>query len=170
MELEKVRRSFRPSSVKVLFVGESAPAGGTFFYLGNSNLERYTQEGFEIAYGIKIDSAKVFLNKFMNNGFYLDDLCLTPVNHMIDVDRKRARTEAISDFALRLKDIKPKVVVTIIGSIKKQIDKAIIEAGMNGIPHYQLPFPAMSHQQRYVRELSGILQELHKAKIINGTF
>jgi hypothetical protein len=36
--LESLRQSYRPQQVRVLFVGESPPAGGTFFYRANSNL------------------------------------------------------------------------------------------------------------------------------------
>ena len=41
-----LRERYRPTRVTTLFVGESAPAGGTHFYLANSNLFRATREAF----------------------------------------------------------------------------------------------------------------------------
>lgn len=168
MDVEKIRMAFRPPKTRVLFVGESPPAGGTFFYIGDSSLARYTQEGFSRAYGVDFKNTKEFLNSFMNNGFYLEDLCHIPVNNMDGSGRRRTQKESIEIFAERLKDIDPKAVVTILVSIKKHIEKALLIAGLSGTPHYVLPFPAMSHQQRYVVELSNVLHELHRKGIIFG--
>jgi hypothetical protein len=38
--IEKIRSTFRPSCIDVLFVGESAPTAGTFFYKGDSSAFR----------------------------------------------------------------------------------------------------------------------------------
>ena len=113
MDVEKIRRTFRPPRVRVLFVGESPPAGGTFFYIGNSTLARYTREGFSKAYGVDFQSTKEFLNSFMNNGFYLEDLCQVPVNNMDGSNRRKTQKDSVEDFTNRLKDIGPNAVITI---------------------------------------------------------
>jgi hypothetical protein len=38
MDIEALRLSYKPEHIKILFVGESAPASGKFFYKGNSML------------------------------------------------------------------------------------------------------------------------------------
>lgn len=38
--VEQKRRRYRPQKVRVLLIGESAPANGTFFYRGDSSLAR----------------------------------------------------------------------------------------------------------------------------------
>lgn len=43
-----MRESFRPADVKILFIGESPPAGGALFYAANSNLFRYTNAAFQV--------------------------------------------------------------------------------------------------------------------------
>jgi hypothetical protein len=43
---EDLRARYRPRDVDVLFIGESPPAGGTFFYAANSNLYYATEEAF----------------------------------------------------------------------------------------------------------------------------
>ena len=47
---EELRRRYQPKEVKVLFIGESPPARGTFFYKGDSPLFTHTQSMFEIRY------------------------------------------------------------------------------------------------------------------------
>ncbi|WP_038976047.1 hypothetical protein [Bradyrhizobium japonicum] len=46
---EALRASFRPDEITTLFVGESAPINGTFFYDGNSLMLRYMQRAVEAA-------------------------------------------------------------------------------------------------------------------------
>jgi hypothetical protein len=45
--VEETRRSFRPAKIATLFVGESAPAAGVFFYYGNSGMTRYMRRAIE---------------------------------------------------------------------------------------------------------------------------
>ena len=169
MDVEKIRMTFRPPKTCVLFVGESPPAGGTFFYIGNSTLARYTQEGFSQAYGMEFKNTNEFLKSFMKNGFYLEDLCQIPVNNMDGSSRRRTHKDSVEEFTKRLKEIDPRAVITILVSIKRHVEKALLTAGLANIPHYVLPFPAMSHQQRYVVELSKVLHELHGKGIILGS-
>ena len=68
---EELRHSYKPDQIQVLFVGESPPAGATFFYAGNSNLARYTQDAFAEVFGMTFDSAESFLDYFRCAGCYL---------------------------------------------------------------------------------------------------
>ena len=79
-DLEKLRRSFRPHRITTLFVGESPPQGGTFFYRGDSVLYHKMRE----ALGASAD----FLAEFKAKGCYLDDLVLYPINKMKEPMRK----------------------------------------------------------------------------------
>jgi hypothetical protein len=72
----------------VLFVGESPPAGGAFFYRANSKLYDATREAFETATPALRREDDV-LAAFQRLGCYLDDLCLAPVNHVDMRDPKR---------------------------------------------------------------------------------
>jgi hypothetical protein len=54
----------------LLFVGESRPAGGTFFYAGNSHRFRYTAEAFGYQASVAA-GAEEFLTRFMELGCYL---------------------------------------------------------------------------------------------------
>lgn len=88
-DVERLRLALKPDTIKVLFVGESAPAGGTFFYKADSNLYRYTREAFSVAFGLTCASGRDFFDLFKAHGFYLDDLCDTPVNDLSKTLRRR---------------------------------------------------------------------------------
>lgn len=94
---ELLRRRYLPKEVRVLFVGESPPSGGTFFYAANSNLYFATQEAFVAASSAL--EGKDFLEEFRRMGCHLDDLCLEPVNHLDarDPARRAARVEVRND-------------------------------------------------------------------------
>lgn len=88
---EELRARYKPAPVRVLFVGESPPVGGTFFYAGDSKLFFATKTAFERALGNLPDAD--FREAFRSLGCYLDDLCLRPVNHLklTSPEQKRER-------------------------------------------------------------------------------
>src|SRR5688500_3174792 len=110
---EELRRRYRPEVISVLFVGESAPAGGTFFYdeENPSKLRRVTEAVMrkELAGRIGPD----FLDSFTTLGCYLDDLCLEPVNQLPEPARTEACRACEPDLAERLKVSAPRVLVAI---------------------------------------------------------
>jgi len=67
--IEAARARFRPERITTLFVGESAPASGDFFYYGNTAMFRRMQRAVEHALGEGGD----FLERFKAMGRYLDD-------------------------------------------------------------------------------------------------
>src|SRR5271169_5302145 len=81
--MEATRARFRPERITTLFVGESAPASGDFFYYGNTAMLRNMRRAVEQALGEDGD----FLPRFKAYGWYLDDLVLTPVNQLTKAQR-----------------------------------------------------------------------------------
>ncbi|MCD4665605.1 MAG: hypothetical protein K8R68_10070 [Bacteroidales bacterium] len=45
------RKKFKPVTIRILFIAESPPVGGTFFYNENSNLFYAVKLGFEKVFG-----------------------------------------------------------------------------------------------------------------------
>jgi hypothetical protein len=82
----KARTDHRPGRITTLFVAESAPIGGTFFYYGNGHLGRYLQRSIEEVLAGDGD----FLERFKSYGWYLDDLVPAPVNHLAPRERRAA--------------------------------------------------------------------------------
>jgi hypothetical protein len=164
--LEHLRRRFKPAVIRVLFVGESPPAGGTFFYQGNSNLARYTEEAFAAAYERRFKNSAAFLRFFKGLGCYLDDLCLVPVNNLERAERVEHRKAGIEPLAGRLATYRPQAVVAVMRAIEPHVQDAVRRAGLDLTPVHGLPFPALGHQPRYVRSLADLLQTMRQTGLL----
>jgi len=158
--VEETRRSFRPERITTLFVGESAPAGGDFFYYGKSAMTRYMREVIENAFG-KTDD---FLSTFKGYGWYLDDLALIPVDKLPKPERLRICAEAQTGLTERIIAYQPQAIVTVLLSVKENVEAAAVAAGCTAV-RYAVPFPGMGQQGRFKREMEAIVHELPRLPI-----
>jgi hypothetical protein len=139
-KFEELRSSFRPDRVATLFVDESAPHSGKFFYSGNSSLFHAMKKAF----GGKAE----FLEDFKMQGFYLDDLVSVPVNQLPRLERSRQRWKSVSMFADRLSSYKPKAIVIVMRAIRPMVLEAMHRAGIWYEP-YCTPHPAFGNWNRF---------------------
>lgn len=144
-KIEELRHSYRPKRITTLFVGESAPIGGSFFYDGNSQLYRYVKKAF--------GGRENFLTEFMQKGFFLDDLVLYPINNLTGNERKKMHQEWVPSLAKRIAEYRPLAVVSMLGSISYAVESAIKLSGLQGIVHYMVPFAGMGHQGKFQQQL-----------------
>jgi hypothetical protein len=157
MDTEKLRRRYLPSRVHVLFVGESPPAGGTFFYRGNSHLFRNTKEAFEAALQRRWDNATDFLRFFQSSGFFLEDLCKQPMNRLGGSERHERCQASVSSLAERIRRHAPEHLVVTPKRIERYVVQAAGQAGHSMLP-FVIPFPAMGWQVVYRDALSSWLK------------
>ena len=157
MDTEELRLRYLPSLVHVLFVGESPPAGGTFFYRGNSGLFRHTKEAFEAALGRRWNNATDFLRFFQSSGFFLEDLCKEPVNRLGASERRERCQASVSSLAERIRRHAPEHLVVTPKRIERYVVQAAAQAGHSLLP-LVLPFPAMGWQVVYRDALSSWLK------------
>lgn len=149
---DKLRDDFRPERITTLFVGESPPTGGTFFYLANSILFRSMHEAFS--------KPAEFLLEFQNMGFFLDDLVLHPIDKQERKERERSRLEAIPHLAARLIAHSPAAVVAIMRAIEPCVSEAMRQAGLVHVPLYVTAFPGRYHRRTFLAEMSEIVPKL----------
>lgn len=161
MDTEALRRRYRPDKIRVLLVGKSPPVGGTFFYAATSKLFRYTKTAFEQALDRVWPTDEAFLQFFRGEGFFLDDLCLQPVNSLPNPERRRARREGVGPLSVRLAACRPEAVLVTPKGMLPQVVAALRQSGMDTHP-VALPFPAMSWQRAYVEGLARYLRERHR--------
>jgi hypothetical protein len=152
---EEVRQSYRPDRITTLFVGESAPHGGTFFYNQDSGLFREIRKAF------RGDAS--FLDDFERNGFYLDDLVSEPVNHLGNKDRRRLCHAAVSSLVARLRDYNPQAVVILLRSIEPMVRSSIRDAGLS-CQIYCTPYPGFGNQGRFHDAMTEIIPKLPIAR------
>ena len=81
-----------------------------------------------------------FLEQFKARGWYLDDLVLTPVNHLRRAERRRRCRDAQKSLAERIAEYQPGAIVSLLLSIKDIVGAAAISAGSDA-PLLAVPFP-----------------------------
>jgi hypothetical protein len=165
---ERLRRQFKPGTVKVLFVGESPPAGGAFFYAADSELYRSTRDVFTNVFA-ECRTEEPFLTAFAAMGCYLVDFSLQPVNRLTDSadggrqTRGHILRDAEPGFANTLRELQPDSIVVVVKSIVANVDRAIARAGIDP-DVYVLTYPSRWHHHReaYRRELAQVLRKLKR--------
>jgi hypothetical protein len=154
--VEQVRNNHRPELIATLFVGESAPAGGRFFYFGNSGMTTFMKKAVENAFGPHDGD---FLRRFQSFCWYLDDLVLIPVNNLKRRERRAACFAAQQSLADRIKRYQPQAIVTLLLGIK-DIVEAAAEIADSSAERYAVPFPGMSHHLRFLEAMARIIKRL----------
>jgi hypothetical protein len=157
---EKLRRSFKPKQVTVLFIGEAPPASGKFFYEANSGLYRAMHEAFAAAFPkiLHMD----FLKTFREMGCYFVDLCEVPVDRLSPGKRKAICTSSEPRLAGMLRRFQPKVVVSVVHLIEGNVRRSQQLAKWQGTS-LQLPYPGRwwKHRTVFVKQLAKMLQKIY---------
>jgi hypothetical protein len=154
--VETLRDSFRPEQITTLFVGESPPARGTFFYKGDSLLYRQMKQAFA--------SSADFLPEFKAKGFFLDDLVLYAVNQMDEKERNEHRWKGLPLLAERMRDYQPMAVVALMIAIEEMVREAMSKAGLSNVTLHVVPFPHPGNQKRFKARMAEIIPKLPTTK------
>lgn len=136
LRTERLRRQFKPRAISVLFVGESAPASGDFFYRADSKLFDTIYAAFVTEYH-SIPNRERFLDYFRSFGCYLDDLCLISVNRLDKKLRRSLRKRAERYLALRMSVYRPRAIVPLLSSIAQHVASAAAQVDLSSavMPH-----------------------------------
>jgi hypothetical protein len=163
-----MRTEHMPEELRVLFIGESPPAGGTFFYSADSILYRATRQAFLDALPNLADQPN-FLEAFRALGCYLDDLSLRPIDKLESRDRLEARDAAVPQLARRLSAFRPRRVVIVLKGIAPQVSTALEEAGLGEVARAELRFPSRWHRAEYVAELTELVRGWRGEELLLAT-
>src|ERR1700722_20689117 len=111
-KIKETQKSYRPNRIKVLFIGESPPTNGSYFYYGGNRLLREMRRALVET---KVDD-KAFLAGFKQRGWYLDDLVQTPIK---GPELKKKCREARNNLASRIREYRPSIVVCLLRRIRE---------------------------------------------------
>jgi hypothetical protein len=152
---------FRPSTVRVLFVGESSPAGGTHFYRANSGLYRATRQAFELGSIAARPPASIsFLDWFRDLGCWLVDLADRPFDDIPTAHHAAEVDTAITRLATTIQQSRPERVVVVLRRIAPAVRAAAQRAGVAEGAIVVLPFPTRQWRPVYVEQLTGMVNEV----------
>lgn len=169
---ESLRRRYRPARLRLLFVGESPPASGRFFYQGDSGLYRAIRDAFRTVDASITDES--FLARFQASGCYLIDLCAEPVDHLDPQTRRAACRESQATLSQTIARLHPLMIATVVRSIEGIVTLAASGAGWHG-PFIHLPYPGRWSRHRDVfvdtlaEQLPALLSSSGKARGLNAT-
>jgi hypothetical protein len=156
---ERLRESFRPKRIQVLFIGESPPASGRFFYSANSGLYRAMRSAFQTA-DPEIDDEN-FLDAFRSRGCYLTDLAQEPVDHLDPLLRRAMRTDGEALLAREIVRLRPEIIAPVLRSILRNVENAALQADWQG-QILQLPYPGRwsRHRDAFITALVPLIRRL----------
>lgn len=151
-----LRDKYKPNKVKFLFVGESRPYSGNYFYCKNSYLYFYTKKAFEQA-GIDFS-----IQTFKNMGCWLYDVCDEPVNKGLSkAERRKLIINGLNNLENVVNELKPEYVFVVKkGDMKLAFEKVCSVGYISGITTFNLHFPSCSWQEKYADELEKILKRI----------
>lgn len=158
------RRAYRPERVVVLLVGESAPAGGTHYYLANSRLFHAIQWAVRRVYGRRVPQGEEFLAFAREQGIWLVDLANQPVNDLDKVERRALVRRGIPRIARLLAECAPVFVIAIgttyvAGPAAKALESSKVESEL-----VALPFPTW-HRAEFIDGLARALRRARRRKL-----
>lgn len=166
------RNKYQPHSISVLFIAESPPSSGGYFYseetIGKDHLFRETMKalrfwplGRPMRKGV---DKRSMLNEFRSLGFFLIDTCEFPVDKLPPKERRISTIRGATTLPGRVSSLRPRQILI----VKKTIFKPAIQAlsktcfadrVLNAKP---LPFPSHGNQKKY----RTMLRRLVKKKIV----
>lgn len=157
MTNEELRRKYRPGQVRLLFVGESPPASGRFFYRRNSGLYRVVRDVFAaVAPSVNDEN---FLTIFQASGCYLVDLCSEPVDRMMPSSRRAARQASEHFLALAIAHLRPQMIATVLRSIEANVSNAVAETSWSGpLLHFSYPGRWVHLRSEFVSGLLPVIE------------
>jgi len=162
--IERLRESFKPKEIKVLMIAESPPFSGNFFYRGD-DFAQFTHRAFvKVCEPVKGLTTDEFLHYFRNRGFYLEDLCHTPVNRMNDNDRRAERERGVEALCKKIRRWRPRAIICCMKEINEYVLRSIELSELDRFYYFLLPYPRQKHIASYISGLENVLHELKRIK------
>ncbi|MDP3385787.1 MAG: hypothetical protein Q8S24_01030 [Eubacteriales bacterium] len=155
---EKLRNHYKPDNVEVLFVGESRPQGGTFFYQGDSALYRETKKAFDEFFREDVFT----LNRFKNWNCWLYDICEDPVNGLGNHERKKEIHFNMPRLVDIIETLNAKAIIVCKKTfVESEIrNSRIMDNYCEGESIFFLPFPGQGNQIKFREGLVKSLGEI----------
>lgn len=161
-ERKALRESFRPTRIRIQFVGEAPPVSGRFFYSANSGLYRAMRDAFKVV-DPRINDDN-FLSLFQASGCFLADLYPKPVDHLDAKSRRRARVAGEQLLSEKLIRLRPEKIAPVLRSIVSHVANAAVRANWRG-EIVELQYPGRWHHRRteFAKALEPTLHELFRS-------
>ena len=163
----QLRSMYKPDKVRLLLVGESAPASEgpkrRFFYSSPltqaDNLYRGVIEAlYHEKPGVAGDSKEPWLRRLQADGVFLIDLVPFPVNKLASGARSRALREAVPDCISHVGELRPEGVLVCHGPTFSALRVGLLQSGAPLLHDVPIPFPLGNHRGRFCEVVRGVIR------------
>ena len=158
-----LRNKHLPEELKLIFILESPPASGKYFYDETGKISEPLFHEIMKAINYKPANKKDGLTFFKSRGFFLVDATYNPVNKL---NEKERNDTIISDFTKLVADLENlcsanKVPMLLVkANVCRLLEKDLLSKGFNVINRgIIIPFPSSGQQKRFHIEIEKILNK-----------
>lgn len=164
-EYREAREKYRPRQTGTLWVAESPPSGGGYFYFekasGGNHLFRETMRALgwwpaERPMPLGFDK-RALLRRFQREGHLLTDLSPFPVNHLPRGEKGATLRPRVSGLLREAALVGPKRVILVKRNVFEILYKPLREAGFEILNEGPIPFPSNGWQAEYRRGIRTLL-------------
>lgn len=167
----KLRAKYQPSKIKLIFVLESPPASGNYFYDPTGRTTEPLFAGLMKAIGEQPATKEEGLHAFPRKGFFLVDATYKPVNHIRN--NKKRNERILQDLPKLIRDLKTTIrnkrvkIVLVKANICRLLEEPLTAAGFNVINNETvIPFPSHGNQKKFHQTIEKLFAR-NKIKPIN---
>jgi hypothetical protein len=158
----ELRDKYKPSKIRVIFVLESPPISGTYFYDTDGRTSEPLFSAMMKVIGYEPASKAKGLGAFSKRGLFLVNATYRPVNH---IRNQKERNEAIlSDLPELIQDLERTIgkrrtkIVLVKANICRRLEEPLKAAGLNVINNATIiPFPSHGNQNTFHQTIKKLL-------------
>jgi hypothetical protein len=165
------REQYLPEGgIKVLFIGESAPDANCeeirFFYHPVLRPADNLFRGLMLALydadrpALASTPKAQWLKRFQSDGYYLDDLCKSPVNRLSPLERSQTRQAAVSSLLRRIEALSPKGIIVCHSATFRGIADVLKANRLPLLHDDPIPFPLGNQRRRFAEKVRAALSTL----------
>lgn len=159
---------FLPDKIKVLFIAESPPANGSFFYFKLSKQEILLATVTTAVLGdgkgyTRNDSKIEFLKTLKDKGYFLIDAVDYPINTTDNRNRELIIQKEVDNLIDRLKELENKIdgytkIILIKKSVFNILNNTLKQKGYNILNKAKIDFPKYYNNRDTIKEIRNLLE------------
>jgi hypothetical protein len=157
----RLRYRFTPENPKVIFILESPPASGLYFYNPDGKTtEPLFKAMMKDVLGIEPKTKEEGLRQFAAKGYLILDATYTPVNNLEDDE---ADAIILRDFPQLLQDLREHVrpttkIALVKANVCKLLERRLADEGLTVLNEgVTIPFPSTGQQLKFTVKIQKVL-------------